>query len=38
VSCEATERESAKRVVLALIDRIIDTLSSADPGDAAGSE
>jgi uncharacterized protein len=35
VPCEVTERESSKRVVLALVDRIIDTTPAAEPGGVA---
>jgi signal recognition particle receptor subunit beta len=38
VACEVTERESVKRVVLALIDRILDTMSALDGGSPMEAE
>ncbi len=38
VACEVTERESVKRVVLALIDRILDTMPAAEGGGRTEAE
>ena len=38
VACEVTERESVKRVVLALVDRILDTMPAADGGSPTDAE
>lgn len=38
LACEVTERESVKRVVLALIDRILDTMPAANGGRRTGAE